>query len=51
MTKQQLLAVATKYSILMDGAAEYKDWLAYAQYEKSFRKAMAAYMAATDSFH
>lgn len=51
MNKQQLLAVAAKFATLMEGAAEYKDWLAYAQYEKSFLKAMAAYMAATDSFH
>lgn len=45
MNTQQLLAVIKKYEILMAGAAEYKDWYAYAQYEKLYLKAMTAYNA------
>lgn len=46
MNKAQLLAAANKYSILMAGAAEYKDWIAFAQYEKLFEKFATAAKAA-----
>lgn len=48
MNKQELLAVVKKFSILMAGAAEYKDWLSFAQYEKSFNKALDAYNKASN---
>lgn len=48
MNKVQLLAVANKYSILMAGAAEAKEWLAFAQYEKLFVKYQEAANAAAN---